>query len=147
MIKSLRKKHLQIWTILAVLLPVGIITAWMVIPEQAKDKLLQPVASETLPVILKTVDKDNYAVTLRTNSDTSVLQLEWNNKKTLTCPTATIYKTKPEANNITNSDLIGRIEARGTYYFKADSGFINTSTYQLVLYDFIHQQQIDIIKF
>jgi hypothetical protein len=42
MIKSLRKKHLQIWMLWAILLPLGIIVAWMAVPEKVTQELLQP---------------------------------------------------------------------------------------------------------
>jgi hypothetical protein len=51
MIKSLRKRHLQIWILWAVLLPVGIIVAWMSVPKKATQELLQPPAkAPDLPV-------------------------------------------------------------------------------------------------
>lgn len=141
--------HLRIWSILAILLPLGIISAWLVIPKPVTDKLLQPIQSKALPNILASAVKDAYTLRIRCNSDTSELQLEWSNKKTLTYPTATIYKTAKGNNDITKGALIGRIEARGDYYFKLDSAFtpINFSGNQLVLYDFIHQKIIDSITF
>src|SRR5437870_935571 len=108
MIKPLRKKHLQIWIALAVLIPFGIAAAWISIPPQAKDKLLQPAAVQALPVVLASADKDDYTVRIRSNNDTSQLQLEWINKKTLTYPTAAIYKTLKGAKDITDAALIGR---------------------------------------
>jgi len=150
MMKPLRKRHLQIWILLAILLPVGIVTAWVSIPQQAKEKLLQPLSAKDLPVTLKTFySRDSYEVVLQTNADTSEFQLEWLNKQTLTYPTATIYKMPLHDTDITHGKLVGRIEARGNYYFKVDSTF-NTkkdSTYQLLLYDFIHKQIIDSITF
>ena len=149
MIKPLRKRHLQIWIALAVLLPVGIAAAWMSIPEEAKDKLLQPASAKVLPNVLASVEKDNYTARIRSNGDTSQLQLEWINKTTLTYPTATIYKIPSGTKDISKGILVGRIEARGNYYFNVDSTFltINNSAYQLVLYDFIHHNIIDIINF
>ncbi len=149
MIKPLRKRHLQIWALLAVLLPAGIISAWFAIPEQPSYKLLQPIATGALPVVLKLIDKENYTVSIKSSNDTSQLQLEWVNKKTLTFPTATIYRVAAGSDDIKNGQLIGRIETRGTYYFKLDSTFrlINPPAFQLLLYDFIHQKNIDTIKF
>ncbi|QEC68945.1 hypothetical protein FRZ67_17120 [Panacibacter ginsenosidivorans] len=149
MIKPLRKRHLQIWTALAVLIPIGIISAWLSIPTAAKDKLLQPASAKALPVVLLAAEKDDYTVRIRSYSDTSQLQLEWINKKTLTHPTATIYKIQTGVKDIHNGILVGRIEARGNYYFKLDSTLkpVNASTYQLLLYDFIHKQVIDTINF
>ena len=42
MIKSLRKRHLQIWILWSVLLPAGIIVAYMSVPKKVTQELLQP---------------------------------------------------------------------------------------------------------
>jgi hypothetical protein len=149
MIKPLRKRHLQIWIALAVLIPFGIIVAWVSIPQEAKDKLLQLSSAHILPNVLASLETDNYTVHIRGNNDTSQLQLEWINKKTLSYPTATIYEMLIHETDIKHGKLIGRIEARGSYYFKIDSTFkpINDSPYKLLLYDFIHKQNIDSINF
>src|SRR6266496_3194719 len=140
MIKPLRKRHLQIWIAGAVLIPIIIISAVAVRPTAA------------LPLIIKTVDKDNYTISIRSNSDTTQLQLEWINKKTLTYPTATIYKTVAGTKDVNNAELIGRIEARGTYHFALKNSNeliqqINNHNIHFIIYDFIHQKQIDIINF
>ncbi|HRH50605.1 MAG TPA: hypothetical protein PLP23_17760 [Panacibacter sp.] len=134
---------------MAVLLPVGIISAWLVIPPAAKDKLLQPASARALPVILKAYpSRVGFEFNIRTNTDTTQFQLEWVNNQTLTYPTATIYQTQLNDGNVQHGRLVGRIEARGSYYFMVDSTFKPSynSTYQLVLYDFIHQKNMDIIK-
>ena len=145
MIRSLRKRHLQIWTLWSVLIPLGIISAVLVRPEFPKDKLLQPAATAALPVVVKSLDKENYTVNIRSNNNGSQLQLEWINKKTLTYPTATIYEDSANTNDISKSALIGRIEARGTYHFNWKKSA--DSNYHFILYDFIHQQIIDTINF
>ena|SRR5436190_22546978 len=152
MIKSLRKRHLQIWSVLAVLIPVGIVSAIIVRPKPVVNAVLQPVLTEALPVVIKTIEKENYTVSLRGNDQTPT-QLEWINKNVLTFPTATIYKASlnPSQGGISESfrpetsELIGRIEARGVYRFalKPDT----TNKYQFILYDFIHQQKIDSVDF
>jgi hypothetical protein len=148
MIKPLRKRHLQIWTIIGVLLPIGIICAWLVVPKQVRDNLLQPAHSAALPVLIKSIVKDNYEINLRTGKDSSALQLEWINKSALTAPSAIIYKLNPPDTgiNIDKADLIGRIDSRGIYHFalKSDSG---SRKPQFVLYDIIHHQVIDQINF
>ena len=65
MIKPLRKRHLQIWTACAILIPVGIISAVVVRPQLPKDKLLQPASTAALPIVLKSVDKDDYMISIR----------------------------------------------------------------------------------
>ena len=76
MIKPLRKRHVQIWTGIAILLPVGMICAWLVVPKPVKDHLWQPASTVALPVIIKSVTKENYSVNLRTNK--TVPQFSWN---------------------------------------------------------------------
>jgi hypothetical protein len=58
MIKTLRKRHLQIWILIAVLLPAGIAFAWMAVPEKVTQKLLQP-PSVTNSLPLKSIDTIN----------------------------------------------------------------------------------------
>jgi len=146
MIRSLRKRHLFIWRLLAFLLPVGIIIAWLSIPKQSTQPLLQPETTTLLPVVLGKAENNSYSVSIRSNADTSKIQLEWINKKTLEYPTATIYAGS-ENGNIKDAKLIGRIEARGNWYFPLDSNFKNGSGRKnFILYDFIRQQVIDNIN-
>jgi hypothetical protein len=56
MIKQLRKRHLQIWILWAALLPVGIIIAWMAVPKKVTQELLQPPASKTSTLKIKSTD-------------------------------------------------------------------------------------------
>lgn len=148
MIKPLRKKHLQIWRGIAVLLPVGMICTWLVVPKPVKDHLWQPASTMALPVILKSIKQENHTVNLRTNNDSSALQLEWINQSAITSPSAIIYELSPSDRNhrIKNADLIGRIDSRGTYHFALKQDSANRHP-QFVLYDIIHHQAIDQINF
>jgi hypothetical protein len=147
MIKPLRKRHRQIWMAWAVLLPVGIVFAWLVIPNQAPVKLLQASSEKPLPVEKKSVDKDNYTVNLRTNNENSAWQLEWINKTALMVPSAVIYKVDDPGADISQSKLIGRIEANGRYIFPLEPDSTGYKDLKLVLYDFIHDKKIDSINF
>jgi hypothetical protein len=144
MIKSLRKRHLQIWSMLMVLLPAAIISARLATPKAATDQLLQPATIAAYPFIVKTVQNKNYTVHIRKDKDSS-LQLEWINKQILTVPTCTIYSVPEGSGDTRNGQLIGRIEAMGTYHFVLPAGA--ASIRELLLYDFIHGQVIDRIHF
>jgi len=146
MIRQLRKRHLQVWTAMAVLIPAGIIIAWLAIPKWPVEGLLQPASVTPLPVILKKANNTNYSVAIRTNADGSALQLEWINKTVLQYPSATIYAGG--SIDDASRQLIGRIEARGNWYFPLDSSFREnpTAAQRFILYDFIHQQVIDTIN-
>jgi hypothetical protein len=143
MIKPLRRRHLLIWRTLAILLPAGIIIGWLSIPKKVYQYLLQPEIISPLPVVLKKFSNSNYSVLLRTDRDTSSMQLEWENKNILQYPSATIYATGLPGKDVKEAKLVGRIEARGTWHFPLDSSFRNVNKYHFILYDFIHQQVID----
>ena len=162
MIKSLRKRHRQVWLIWLVLLPAGIIFSWLVIPNQQPIKLLETQAEELLPEIISTVDHKDYQANLRSNTGKTHWQLEWKNKAVLTVPSAVIYKVSPPKESFrtnpseketsetfkpANSELIGRIEAKGDYVFSLVADSAGYKKLQLVLYDFIHQKVIDTINF
>ncbi|MEP7232406.1 MAG: hypothetical protein ABI691_19240 [Ginsengibacter sp.] len=144
MIKQLRRRHLQIWSALLILIPAGIVSATIVIPKQAKDKVLQPSSSLSLPNVIRTIDKENYTINLRSNSNI-LQQVEWINKTSLTTPTTVLYKTFPGKTGIEGADLIGRIESKGIYHFELRPD--STRNYNFILYDFIHHQIIDSINF
>jgi len=140
MIKPLRKRHLQIWTLLAVLIPAGIISGYMAVPKQALNKLIQEDKTDALPVVIKKVERNDYSVYLRSSEDKKNYQLQWINTKASTLPSSLIYQL-----NSAEKELIGRVESTGSYYFplKEDT----TGRYNFILYDIIHQQAIDTIKF
>lgn len=144
MIRPLRKKHLQIWSALLVLIPVGVITAWLSVQQPAHDIVLQPESAQALPHIISSAETKDYIVRLRSN-DTLAEQLEWINKDVLTIPSAVIYEAAARQRGIDSADLIGRIEARGNYYFSLRHSIDQRPTF--ILYDFIHKKIIDSILF
>jgi hypothetical protein len=146
MIKPLRKRHLQIWLILLVLLPAGIISAWMAIPAPVRDHLLQPTATNALPLVIKTTTNLDYTVNLRSAADRSGLQLEWINKSGLTSPSAIIYQAPEAGSPIENAFILGRIEPKGIYHFplKMDSSNLQ---FHFMVYDIVHHQIINRINF
>lgn len=146
MTRSLRKKHFFAWSVLSMLLPIGMITALLSVEKKVTDSLLQPAKTEVLPIILKQKENSEYAVAVRSNAGGSQLQLEWINKSILKVPTAVIYQSAKNTNEISKAKAVGRIEGRGNFYFTVDSTF-SDSNYQLLVYDFIHQKIIKTINF
>ncbi len=140
MIKPLRKRHYQIWAILAFLIPAGIVSAYFAVPEQAFSNLLQQDKTTPLPVIISKTDKKKYSVYLRSSNDKNEYQLQWVNKKQSALPSSLIYTISN-----TQKELIGRIASEGNYFFALPKD--TTHKYHFILYDIIHQQTIDSIKF
>lgn len=147
MIKPLRKRHRQVWILLAILLPVGILLSWLVIPNPVPVKLLKPVTIQLLPVIKYTTEKKEYRVNIRTNKENTEWQLEWKNKLALTVPSAVIYQVKDNEPDITKAQLVGRIEAKGDYVFQLKQDLLKQQDFSFVIYDFIHEKIIDNVNF
>lgn len=140
MMKHLRKRHLQIWTLLAVLIPAVIISGYLAVPEQVYYQLLQEDKTAALPVVINKLEGKNYSVYLRSSADKKNYQLQWINTKASTQPSSLIYK---ESNG--EKELVGRIESQGSYFFSLKEDPANK--YKFILFDIIHQHTTDIIKF
>lgn len=138
--KPLRKRHLQVWTLLAVLIPAGIISGYLVIPGEPTNKLLQEDNRAALPVVLNKIKRNDYSVYLRRSDDKTNYQLQWINTKASTAPSSIIYRI-----NNAEKELIGRVESQGSYYFPLQAD--TTGIYNFILYDIIHQQTIDTLNF
>jgi len=137
MIKPLRRTHLRVWSLLAVLLPAAILAGWLAVPRPATDVVLQPQAPASLPLLLGQNDKPERAVSLRSTADASTLQLEWVERSPLTTPSALVYA---------GPVLLGRIGPRGVYRFS----FRPTpegKRPQITVYDIIHHKIIEKINF
>lgn len=155
MIKPLRKRHLQIWTAIAVLLPLGIIFSWLVIPNPMPVKILKTESPELLPVIQAKKETLSYCLNIRTDKTTTNWQLEWKNKLALSVPSAVIYQAflNPSEGGdsrpftVADAKLIGRIEARGDYLFPLSSDSSGYKEINFLVYDFIHEKIIDSINF
>lgn len=146
MIKPLRKRHLQIWITIAFLLPIGIISAWIAIPQPLKDKLLQPASTQALPVIIKNLQQRDPFIAIRSNADTSSLQLEWISGTELTFPSALIYQVSDSEKNIESGNIIGRVDMRGAYHFPLKKDIANKN-FHFIVYDIIHHKIIQRINF
>jgi hypothetical protein len=146
MIKLLRKRHLQMWTGLAVLLPIGIISAWLVIPSSVSNPLLQPGPTSPLPIQLKQVILPGSRISLRASTDSMTWQLEWINGKTLDVPSGFVFRTNNGATDAKGAELIGRIGERGTYRWTISRDTTGRGLH-LLFYDIFHHQVIDRINF
>jgi len=145
MIKPLRKRHLQVWSLMAFLLPAGIVAALLFRPRPVPGQLLQPAAVNALPVIIEENRKDGFTVRLRGETSLQPAQLEWLNISVLPYPTAVVYKTAPGKTSIPDATLIGRIETRGTYRFRLPVD--SSGHYHFIVYDFIRQTLVDSFSF
>jgi len=149
MIKQLRKRHLQIWIVLAVLIPVGIIVAWMAVPKMVTQELLQGEVVRTNDDTIAFIDKGNYAINILLDwskankipllqplyyekdkpeyipyymdSLKNEFRLEFINKKELTVPSLLLYEViDSTVNDLDKQELLGRIGGKGSQYFSLE---------------------------
>jgi hypothetical protein len=148
MIKTLRKRHLQIWILWAVLLPVGIVAAWMVVPEKVTQELIESEQVNVLPVKLGTqADKGRYYSTLRTTGDRLKYQLHfemYNGFDYSSNPYSNrpflIYRVAKPA-----YELLGRVGGKGKFYFNLQSD--SSDTFSFIIYDPLERKKTDSLIF
>jgi hypothetical protein len=163
MIKQLRKRHLQIWLLLAVLIPVGIIVDWMSIPKKVTQELLQKVAPASTYYTIASVAKENYTINILAPNSVTIehptgweyeLKVEFINKKESATDSLLFYKVIDVTdNNIDKQELRGRIQSKVTQEFRlkffdlriTDGKFDYKDKF--LLYDIMKKQIVDSINF
>ena len=140
MIKPLRKRHLQVWTLFAFLIPAGVISGYMAIPKPVASGPIGTESLAELPVVINDAETKYYTVYLRSSADRKVFQLKWVNKEGIKQPASLIYMEQGG-----ERELIGRIGGAGVYFFalRADT----LKEHKFILYDIIHQQVTDSLIF
>jgi hypothetical protein len=155
MIKSLRKRHLQIWILWAVLIPVGIIVAWMSVPKKVTQELLQEPKTNKGVVVIANGDLNDYSFRILTDSlpKSSTMYLEFTQKKELKIPSLLIYQVvTPDEKDLDKQLLLGRIGSKGLQLFALDPKFTNWNVRKwngykakFLLYDFVSKNVTDSI--
>ena len=107
MIRSLRKRHLNAWIILALVLPLGFIWAYLVIPHNLPDPLEAVVSTGELFSIKKATNGTD--------------QLEITIQQPLTTPSTLVYLAGKSTPDIKTALLIGSLGPRGKYVFNLPS--------------------------
>ena len=132
---------------LAVAIPAGMVAATLARPQAASSIVLQPAPSIALPLVLNAINTPGYTARLRANADTTKLQLQLVNKAVVTSPTLLVYQVGVPSTAATRTDtlLVGRVEATGTYQFALAN--VSAGAVRVELYDIIHHTLIDTISF
>jgi hypothetical protein len=163
MIKQLRKRHLQIWALWAVLIPVGIIVAWMAVPKKVTQELLQKVAPASTYHTIASVEKENYKINILVPNSVTIkhptgweyeLNVEFINKKESSTDSLLLYKVIDLTdNNIDKQELLGRIKSKGTQEFRLKFFDLRVTNNKFdyrdkfLLYDIMKKQVVDSINF
>ena len=163
MIKSQRKRHLQIWILLAVLIPVGIIVAWIAVPKKVTQELLQKVARASAYHTIASVEKENYKINILVPNSVTIkhptgweyeLNVQFINKKESSTDSLLLYKVIDLTdNNIDKQELLGRIKSKGIQEFRLKFFDLRVTNNKFdyrdkfLLYDIMKKQVVDSINF
>jgi hypothetical protein len=139
MIKVLRRRHVQTWTLLAILLPAGMLSALVARKQFPTADTIRASSVAVHPFLIRSVKLMGNPVQIRGNNASVADQLVWKNTVPLSVPSATLYLKTGRQFDVRADEYIGRIEMRGDYIFPLPA---NRGTYQLVVYDFIHKKVI-----
>ena len=139
MIKALQNRHKIIWLILAFLVPLGFVSALLVIPEPASDDpILQESNDLNLP-IKRTLHTDNFKYHLRQSEDESLAQLEVWIKKPLAYPSASISVRELDG----DYQPLGMLGPKGAYIFTLPA---ISDQVEIILRDHIKDTEIERVR-
>lgn len=147
MIYQLRKRHRYTWSILAVLLPLGFVLAFLTIPEQKMDsKNLGFGQPEALVDVVKRVEGRLINANIRKTANQPQVQLEIMVMHPIKSPAATVHLSDRPVESDADGQFIGQLGPKGVYRFNLDSVQSQYSSFYLLIYDPIKDQPIERIS-
>ncbi|GAA4415528.1 hypothetical protein GCM10023187_46090 [Nibrella viscosa] len=145
MISQLRKRHVAVWTTLAIALPVGFLTAYQRIPATVSDQSLPDSQPSALPEVVAMAETPALQLVRRANASDGQ-QLEVIVRQPLTTASALVYWSDgPIGNEAAGKTLLGRLGPRGTYRFAVPDASADEPAWTISLYDGIKSRPIDTI--
>lgn len=137
MIRSLRKRHLNMWLIIAVLLPLGFIAAVFATPQSlAKGALDVPEKGK----LLKQMTMDWGPVELRGLPDSSQM-IQFKVTTAIKTAAVAVYLGKKPIDHPTNGQFLKKLDSRGLYEAKLDKAWFGMTPH-LLFYDPIKQEVV-----
>jgi hypothetical protein len=137
MTPELRQRHRFIWRLWAVLLPIGFVSAILVLPQKATQTSRLDSTEAALPKVMQTRQTDWLTANIR-SSDKDALQLEIILKQPLDIPAARLFW---------QNTFVGNLGAKGTYRFPMDSLQTTNPPFTLEIRDPINQTIFQKITF
>lgn len=148
MIPELRKRHKWMWLILTILLPMGFITAYSLIPKSQElvNKQLPTTKPIPLTKILSLKNTPQFDVSLREDSHLGLKQIEVLVKKTLTRPSTHLYLSDKSSKGIKQAQFLGILETQGAYYFNLNPSMTYQNAFVVMFYDKIGEEVYEEIQ-
>ncbi len=142
MVPELRKRHKWMWLVLTILLPLGFITAYSLIPESQELRNKQLPATKPIPLtkIVSIRQTPQFDVSLREDNGLGLKQIEVTLKETLTRPSTHLYLSDKSSTGIENAQFLGVVTTRGSYRFNLNPSMTYQSAFVVIFYDKIAEQ-------
>jgi len=139
-----RKRHIQSWILLALLLPLGMGSAWYVRPRQPIQQELLSIPVE-LPLLVRAYRGAGTEIRILKDSVGAALQLEWTTTKVPDFPVLLIFDNRHHTQGAMGR-YIGRVEGPRTYRYPLPED-TDTERFDFSLYDPLHKRVIEQFKF
>ena len=144
MIRPLRKRHLGMWLVLMLVLPIGFFTAIGVIPdpEISGQEVQFSVSTISTPVVLEH-NEASLGLNFRFHASADSIkhnQLEVEVQNTLDQPSSFIYIADQDVDGIERAQFVGSLGPRGRYQFELDTALDVQSLKTILLYDMIKEK-------
>lgn len=140
MIRSLRKRHLNLWVLISVLLAIGIFASVWVIPQMPFEDAISAPLAPAFPEILATIDKEELKANLRQNKG-GELQIELFIKKPMTIPAPALYTGK--ASSVESLSFVANLQESGLYRIN----IADTEQRQFVIYSRLKNKVYSSLEF
>lgn len=143
MIYKLRRRHRNMWMILAVLLPIGFVSAYLAIPEFIHENEFEAWKSVAYSTIINSAETDNLLVNLRKDENLPGQQIEVLIKQPLSSPGILVYLAEQPTENIRQANLLGSLEANGAQRFTLNDFLANFKAFHLLFYDNLKKELVE----
>ncbi len=137
MVPELRKRHKWMWLILTILLPMGFITAYSLIPQ------IPETVSQNLPAIKPTpLSKiqsihqiPQFDVSLREGNNMGLKQVEVVVKTPSNRPSTHLYLSDKSSKDIEEAQFLGILGSKGIYRFNLNPSLTYQNAFVVLFYD------------
>lgn len=143
MIYQLRRRHRRMWIVLAIILPIGFISAYFAIPKTIYENNFEPWAAVSYSTITKSAETDNLLVNVKKDNNLPGLQIEVMQKQPLHSASVLVYLAEQNTENIQATNLLGRLESGDTQRFILNDFLSNFKTFHLLFYDNLKKELLE----
>ncbi|MFK7903758.1 MAG: hypothetical protein AB8B69_01470 [Chitinophagales bacterium] len=137
MVPQLRRRHKWMWLILTILLPMGFITAYSLMPP-TQETIAQPLPdSKPAPLskIISIRQTPQFDVKLREDNILGLKQIEVVLNKALKRPSTHLYVSDKSSKEIADAQFLGLLGSKGDYRFNLNPAITYQNAFVLLFYD------------